>query len=417
MVLMKLFFISVSIPIGVMLSPETLILLGNSAGHNGMIFFLSVAASALVCCLCACTIFTAGGQRGQESELSVLTRAIGRFPGASLVLSARLSMTLLAATSVLVTAGFAFNEIFLYWFPNFGFAFLLLGLILISNLLRSSWAAILQLLLVACSLLSFTILLINGLFSAPPTDVTTLGSESTSLAAAVGAVLLFLGFDLILNSEQKNKLFPAVAAISTIFMLFVLWGAVSRMYVPATALTESTLPHLRAARAVMGQNGRLLMGIVVICGATAAVNGLFLYMGQTVRGLAGQGLLPPLKEDTLHRLASILMAVTIGVFMMTGLAGDDKLTIYYRGALLLWLVLLAARCWAMALQPSAGKYFSIIGAAAGCTMAIAGIILCYTAESSSNLIGFCLLAYTVGVLLVMVWPALVTLLPKIKKTR
>jgi hypothetical protein len=415
MVLMKLFLISISIPIGVMLSPETLILLGNSAGYNGMIFFLSVAASALVCFLCAGTIFSTGGQKGQENELSLLAKAIGRLPGASLVLSARLSMTLLAATSVLVIAGFAFNEIFLYWFPNFGFAFLLLGLILISNLLRSSWAGTLQLLLVACSLVSFSILLINGLFSAPSSDLTTLGSEPTSLAAATGAVLLFLGFDLILNSEQKNKLFPAVAAISTIFVLFVLWGAVSRMHVPATSLTESTLPHLKAARAVMGQNGRLLMGIVVICGATAAVNGLFLYMGQTVRGLAGQDLLPPLKGETLHRLASILMAVTIGVFMMTGLAGDDKLTIYYRGALLLWLVLLAARCGAMALQPSVGRNFSIIGVAAGCTMAIASIILCYTAESSSELIVFGLLAYASGLLLVMAWPALVKLFPKLKR--
>ena len=415
MVNMKLFLISISIPIGVMLSPETLILLGNSAGYNGLIFFLSLAASALVCCLCAFSIFSPGGHPEQTNELSVLIRGLGRFTGAALVLTARLSMTLLAATSVLVIAGFAFNEIFLYWFPNFGFAFLLLGLILVCNVLRASWAAILQLLLVASALVSFSILLISAVLSAFSSDLAIQGSEPASLAAATGAVLLFLGFDLIINSEQKNKLIQAVTAISVISVLFLLWGAMSILYVPAASLTESTLPHLKAARAVMGQNGRLLMGIVVICGAAAAVNGLFLYMGQTVRNLAGQELLPSFRGNTLHRLASVMMAVTIGVFMMTGLAGDEMLAVYYRGALLLWLVLLAARCVAMARQPSVSRIFSIIAITAGCTMAIASIILCFTAEYSRELIAFCLLAYTGGLLLVMAWPALVTLFPNLKR--
>lgn len=415
MVIMKLLLISISIPIGVMLSPETLILLGNSAGYNGMVFFLSLIASALICCLCALSIFSPGGQAEQANELSVLVRGIGRFPGASLVLSARLSITLLAATSVLVIAGFAFNEIFLYWFPNFGFAFLLLGLILICNLLRASWAGILQVLLVACAVLSFSILLISGLISGPSTDIAIQGSETAGLSTVVGAMLLFLGFDLIINSEQRNKLIPSLAAISAVFVLFMFWGGVSRMHVPAISLAESTLPHLKAARAVMGQNGRLLMGIVVICGATAAVNGLFLYMGQTVRNLAGQELLPSFKGDTLHRLISILMAVTIGVFMMTGLAGDEKLALYYRGALLLWLLLLAVRCVAMARQPSVSNTISIFALAAGCTMAIASIILCYTAEYRGQLMIFCLLAYSGGLLLVMAWPVLVKLFPNLKK--
>ena len=411
---MKLFLISISIPIGVMLSPETLILLGNNAGYNGYFFFLTVAASALVSCLCAFSIFSTTGRMEEANELSVLTTLIGRFPGAALVLSARLSITLLAATSVLVIAGFAFNEIFLYWFPNFGFAFLLLGLILICDLMRRSWALTLQLLLVACALLSFTVLLVNGLLSVPATDITNQGTEPRSLAAATGAVLLFLGFDLIINSEQKNKLIQAVAAISSIFLLFMLWGVVTRMYVPAASLTETTLPHLKAARAVMGQDGRLLMGIVVICGATAAVNGLFLYMGQTVRYLAGQELLPSLNGDILRRLTSIAMAVTIGVFMMTGLAGDENLTVYYRGALLIWLVLLSVRCFAVARRSSVSTIFSIVALAVGCTMAIASIILCYTAEYSGELIVFCLLAYSGGLFLVMVWPALIRLFPNLK---
>jgi hypothetical protein len=159
----------------------------------------------------------------------------------------------------------------------------------------------------------------------------------------------------------------------------------------------------------------MLMGVVVICGATATVNGLFLYLGQTVRDLARQGLLPPLRGETMHRLASILTAVTIGILMMTGLAGDDNLAVYYRGALLLWVLLLAVRCLAMACLPPFGSMYSIIAVAAGCTMAITGIILIYTADYSRDLLIFLLLALAGGVLLVMIWPALTSLLPQLKK--
>src|SRR5210317_168693 len=124
---MKLFLYSIAIPIGVMLSPETLVLLGNSAGYNGTLFFLSVAIAAAVSCMCAYSIIYLGRQTEEGNELFLLAKVLGRFPAAALVISARLSVTLLVATSVLVTAGFAFNEIFVYWFPNFGFAFLLLG--------------------------------------------------------------------------------------------------------------------------------------------------------------------------------------------------------------------------------------------------------------------------------------------------
>lgn len=413
---MKLFLYSIAIPIGVMLSPETLVLLGNGAGYNGTLFFLSVAIAAAVSCMCAYSIFYLGRQADEGNELSLLAKVLGRFPAAALVISARLSVTLLVATSVLVTAGFAFNEIFVYWFPNFGFAFLLLGFILVFNIIDKSWAVTFQLLLISCILLSFSVLLIQGLFSSPSSNIPTQASELTSLAAASGALLLFLGFDLIINSQAKNKLISALAAICTIFMLFILWGAVSRAYVPSASLIESSLPHLKAARAIMGQNGRLLMGVVVICGATAAVNGLFLYMGQTAYDLAEQEIIPRFKgEKTLHRLAVILLSLTIGILMMSGLAGEDKLTIYYRGALVLWLVLLSFRCFTSAYLHSSSKSFSFVAVTTGCIMGLSSLLLVAAAEYTREQLFFCLQVYICALLLMLIWPAMVKLFSVINR--
>ena len=413
---MKLFLYSIAIPIGVMLSPETLVLLGNSAGYNGKLFFLSVAIAAAVSSMCAYSIFYLGRQADEGNELFLLAKVLGRFPAAALVISARLSVTLLVATSVLVTAGFAFNEIFVYWFPNFGFAFLLLGFILVCNIIDKSWAANFQLLLISCILLSFSVLLIEGLFSSASSNISTQAGELTSLAVASGALLLFLGFDLIINSQAKNKLISALAAICTIFMLFILWGAISRAYVPSASLIESSLPHLKAARAIMGQNGRLLMGVVVICGATAAVNGLFLYMGQTAYDLAEQEIIPRFKgEKTLHRLAVILLSLTIGILMMSGLAGEDKLTIYYRGALVLWLVLLSFRCFTSAYLHSSSKSFSFVAVTTGCIMGLLSLLLVAAAEYTREQLFFCLQVYICALLLMLIWPAMVKLFSVINR--
>ena len=413
---MKILLFSLSIPIGVMISPETLVMLGNSAGYNGAIFYLSVAAAAGVSCSCAYCLFYPGTEARKGNELALLAGSIGKVPAAALVLSARLTVTLLAATSVLVTAGFAFNEIFLYWFPNFGFAFLLLGFILVCNLIHTSWAFKLQLLLVVCILTCFSVLLFNGLLYSPAKNITAQGSQFTSLAAASGALLLFLGFDLIINSQLKNKLMPAIGAVCIMCMLFALWGAVSRAYVPAASLAESTLPHLKTARAIMGQNGRLLMGVIVICGATAAVNGLFIYLGQTARDLASHEIIPRFKgENTLHRLTCILVSLLIGIFMMGGLAGEEKLTVYYRGALALWLLLLAFRCLTSAYLYSSNKIFSVVAFSTGGIIGFVSFLFVIISEHATEQFIFCLQVYISALLFVLIWPGMVKLFPKLNR--
>ena len=267
-----------------------------------------------------------------------------------------------------------------------------------------------------CTLVSFSLLLLAGLFSSPSADTATQTGEPTSLAAASGALLLFLGFDLIINSREQNKLLPALAAVCTVCTLFILWGALSRAYVPSTSLIESTLPHLKVARAILGQDGRLLMGVVVICGATAAVNGLFLYMGMTVDNLAGQEVLPRFRgEQTLHRLASILMAVTIGILMMSGLAGEDELSLYYRGALVLWLVLLTFRCFSSAYLASPHKRFSAVALTTGCIIGLSSVLIVAAAEHAKEQFIFCLQVYICALLLTLIWPGMVKLFPAINR--
>ena len=74
---MKVMLSAISIPMGVMLSPETLVLLGNSAGYNGGLFYLTVALAAAVSVLSAYSIFHPGQGSPERNEAALLAGVAG----------------------------------------------------------------------------------------------------------------------------------------------------------------------------------------------------------------------------------------------------------------------------------------------------------------------------------------------------
>jgi len=119
---------------GLMLSPNTQALLGNLAGmlQGYLGVWLLLGACAYVLNLRSYRALI--GRPGSHAELSVSHRnAWGDLPALLIPLSGRLVTTLAAATGLLVTAGIVFNEAFIYWFPNFAFAFILLGVLFLTG--------------------------------------------------------------------------------------------------------------------------------------------------------------------------------------------------------------------------------------------------------------------------------------------
>jgi amino acid transporter len=159
------FSASLAAGLGIILSAQTLILLGNGVGQAGIWFLIFLIAGAALHLLGAFTIFAdISSPRG---ETRFLQKNLGKWAALLLPLSSRLSLTLVATTGLVVTAGFVFNEVFVYWFPNFLFAYLLLGLILIVNLLgRVAWGRF-QIFVILVTLLGLIALIIAGLFLSP----------------------------------------------------------------------------------------------------------------------------------------------------------------------------------------------------------------------------------------------------------
>ena len=151
---------------GMFFSPEALFLHGKMTGLSGCGFVLPLGVGLVLRWMNG----TGAGQDGfaitaPDAEIRLVKDTWGPLAAALLLLMARPVAAVCLATAVLVTSGFVFNEVFLYWLPNFGFAALVLGGLLIVNVIGPQVAADLQLMLASIAIIGITGISIVGLLA------------------------------------------------------------------------------------------------------------------------------------------------------------------------------------------------------------------------------------------------------------
>jgi amino acid transporter len=241
-----------------------------------------------------------------------------------------------------------FNEVFVFWFPNFGFAALLLAVLLIVNLAGPRAAAAAQALFTAAAVFTLIGIALTGILrgspSASPDITASIGRSGHSAAVAA---ITFIGYDMLQYTPQSstNRRLAKVAQIGLIAggALFALWNSAALLHVGPDRLAQTTIPHLLAAKAILGPAGRVAIGLVVIAGACAAVNFLFLSVARMLARMAQQELLPSFWGRSAERpwAALVILTAATGLLMAAGFAGSDWLDVSIRAALLLWLVFYA----------------------------------------------------------------------------
>lgn len=329
--------LSLALGCGWLFSPEALVIVGNSSGNLGWLAIPLLALTALIFSFNANTINNALQSDTNNSELSLLKKSFGTIPAGTLNIASCFPLLVLAATALLVTSGYTFNEVFLYWFPNFGFAFLLLGLLTLLQFLPLKQVYNVQLFFIGLAGLGIFILGVYGTLT-PARPMATIFQlpqqiSATSLSSAL-LLLLFAGSNLF---QGKKSGFPYVAIIALLVLLP--WLFASLAHVNPERLASSTIPFMTASRKIMGDTGRQIMGMVVIMGSCAAFTGLTLLCRQKLVELSQEKMAPLFLEKGGQRwLLPSVTAVAVGACMATGLAGDELLETLLRSALLLWLL-------------------------------------------------------------------------------
>lgn len=418
------FLIAVSFSVCWILSPDVLVRLGNGVAETRTLYLAALGISAVISALAVSLIRHPNlRHNGKCSQTGLLIEGIGKLPAMTIILACRISLILIIPTGLLVTGGFAFNEIFLYWFPNFGFSFVLLGIVCLLHLAGDRFARMAQPFFAATVLLSLAILCLAGLggtASSNPVSVDI--GFSFSFPVIAGSLLLFLGFDYATPDRENDSRTPALAALFFCLLLFIFWSMLSLQYVDAQELSKSTIPYMLTAREILGEPGRYLMGVAVISGVCAAVNGFFLLTTSGLADLSKRNLLPGHPPGKLKRRRFvILFSLIIGVFLMAGLAGHDVLETYIQASLILWLLFISMQCIA------ASRILNEVGISSIGKGLILGSIYCLCAlylitahHQTTIIIRFLIsvLAASAGISAFWLWkrPAYEITYPTVKKT-
>jgi len=240
-----------------------------------------------------------------------------------------------------------------YWFPNLGFSFLLLGCLFLLRCLGTEVARKVQLFLVAISLLGLLSLVMSGLF-ADQGRLSELSSDAPPgmgpLFAGGASLLLFVGFDLSayfqpLRGRSAGSPFPAMVwSLGIVSGVLLCWGWVSMRCVPLDRLSETTVPAMVTARAILGQPGRVVMGIILLAASASSVNGLLIGTSNLVSETAHQDLLPPVFKRSFGQvnLSCVLLVLGVASLLYLGMAGKPVLEVFIRTGLCLWLLYYAA---------------------------------------------------------------------------
>jgi amino acid transporter len=402
------YLLYLALAMGLLVSPDALIVLGNQVGSVGrallgMILFAGMIALSTTYSTAALWAQFPGAGR----EARGLQMALGTLPAMVLPLCARVVFLVCASTGILAIAGYVFNEVFIYWFPNLGFSFCVLGVLLTLNLLGPKVAKTAQLLFVAVALLGLVVLSVMAFLGgadAALTPATMRPSSAGLLRSTLGSLLLFVGVDLafFLPRPQARPAIPVGKCVAGGIILggmtFCLWSLVSVNTVPAGQLVDSTVPHMITARTILGQPGRIIMGVVVLAGVSSAVNALLLGVAQMLVGMASQGLLPAFLARAPQRAPVALIVLALGPAMMMylGMAGEPETEVYTRAGLVFWLVHYGAVHLAVLVlshradRPPLWRFFPVLPVV-GMSLIVLGIVgLLWTDSHPGHLIRFML---------------------------
>jgi hypothetical protein len=332
-----------------LLSPESLVIAGNVAGQMGWMALPALASIALLFSLCGKLLNSPQVTNTGDKEQLILQNMIGTIPATGISLAAVIPLLVLAATALLVTSGYTFNEVFLYWFPNFGFSFLLLALLTILQFFSDKIIFRAQICFISIAAGGLLLLSLYGLAG---TDIpfSQLFKQPGSFSSSSTAILLLLFVGSSATSFSTEKRPPSLLLPVAGFILFSCWIFVSLAYVNPERLASSTIPYMTAARKIMGDPGRQIMGLVVISGTCAAITGLMLICRRTLCDIAGTASKTFVFSKKLHWGFPSFIAIITGILMATGLAGKELLEVILRGALILWLLRHILLCLAAVIQ-------------------------------------------------------------------
>jgi len=384
-----------------LVTPESLRLVDVASGVSGLLVVVSLGCGVTLSLVSSAIIHSPKlVHEGYGCDYKLMSQNYGRTVGLAALLTGRIPLLLFVSTGMLVTAGFAFNEIFLYWFPNFLFAFILLVLVAVLNISNNRYVHISQAVFVLLTIIGLLALIVLGIGSEPALSGNYAGQQKGLSAALLAmACISFLGFDF---HDSKQGYAIVIFSLVGGFLLLVLWAVTALKFAGSEQLAGSTIAHRHVARAIAGESGRYIMGGVVIFGVLSGVNGLFIVVRKVFSDLKDQRVVP--QRINQNWLVTIVLSATVGVMMMSGLAGHQILEVQIKASVILWLFYLSLRCFSAGSRlKHEGIIWKFLGYLSSSAYFIAGVVLTTTSGRMEYIFWFILAVFTGAMVVSWIW--------------
>ena len=391
---MKPFLYSLAMSSFWIFSPESLVIIGRSGGLGaGMAIILLSCFGLIVYCGLKPIMVERSLEPEHQSDKSTNRQAYLNAVG----MAGILGTALFGSTGILVTAGFTFNEVFYYRFPNFGFAYLLLTIAVVLLCLSSSVKTAVAVGTVVICATGLIVLTSFGLINGTLTNFQFIG-EYANVLDFLFILLVFVGLERI-TVKLRLEVIELKQVLVILIALSGCWMVSSALVVDPVRLSTSTIPYMIASARAAGDMGRMIMGVIIILGSLSAVWILILIGSEYVSTI---GSTKATRGKTIG--AGVLFAVIIGILMGVGLAGSEKLETYIRVSLILWLLHSALSVIAVSMRIKVQQPFtSGAGVVSGFIMLIVGVILYVKQDEvvtasiiTSFLLAIALILVTVG---------------------
>lgn len=326
---------ALAISFSLLLSPEAQVLLGNGVGYAGAFFYIVfVIVLGLGAMVLRCYSYAEG------EEFTLLFKSFGPWLPLTSIFASRGVFFVTASTVVLVTAGYVFNEVFMNRFPNFGFAFLVLGMVLFLHLCSEKLARHIQVVFLLIWLVAMGYLVLHGLSAEE--HLKAAGESVLSMEGLLLPFLLLIGVEL--SMVHPHRFSPKQAlwvwfGLLGMFIFMMVWATIMTKMVSPELLSTSYIPHTKTASRLLGDPGRQALGLAMIVGTCGLVNGLLLVFRGQVREILRLSTLSVCLVES-KWFASMFVIVVVAspaVMMARGMAGYDITEVVLRGSLLLWL--------------------------------------------------------------------------------
>jgi hypothetical protein len=345
----KSLLISACMSMGFMISPLSLVVLGNSAGLIGQ-WLLWILPFIAMINLWTASIYMRFRQGLCPSGSLKPTDSTpkSKWILTILQLSSLIPFCIGASTLILAMAGYVFNEIFLFWFPNLLFSICFLILVVTVNLIGSSISRSFQSLAVVIFLGSMILLLILGVLNWEEPIFETQNISfmiSVDWRPVVLVFWLFMAAELSLYHDEvyqnvRAQPFSLLFAFVGCFVIFWLWGLASLYFASLERLSESTVPHSIVARAISEENGRKIMGIAILTGSFASVNTLLAGVTSVMTSMAkSRHIFSILNRKVFGgNAAMIILFLGILCMLLTGIAGKEITNTFTNSGFYSWLI-------------------------------------------------------------------------------